>query len=490
MSGSEPSHDSPLPPHPPDLPTPWRLRLPLSRPACPRASPLTAEIAILNLQAVALAADSAVTASLGTNEKVFSSQNKLFSLSDSAPVGILVYGHAHFMSIPWETIVKQYRRARDGETFPLLADYAHDFCTFLSDHIGPSIPEETQDAYALDLVRVLYQEIQGQIESHVTAEISSRLDAQGPSVFEDVSQIRDDVTSAIVSQYSDRSRQAQLVDDLPATFVGALRDTYRSSLRRLRRQIFGDSLSPAVSRRLNNIALRVLSGFLEDVTITSPGLDSGVVLAGFGESELFPSFTEVSIEGVVQSVLKKRYGRKGSVGSGMKAWIVPFAQQDMVYQFMQGIDPLHMDYLYDSMASHLESYTETLLRNFDRYSQEERELISEAVKASHEEIAEAFVQQIDVFGKEEFARQVVDVVAMLPQDQLADMAEALVNLTSLKRKVSFQTETVGGPTDVALITKGDGFIWIKRKHYFSPELNPAYFARRYGKGADDVTKSE
>lgn len=35
--------------------------------------------------------------------------------------------------------------------------------------------------------------------------------------------------------------------------------------------------------------------------------------------------------------------------------------------------------------------------------------------------------------------------------------------------------TVGGPIDVAIISKGDGFIWIKRKHYFKKELNPQFF---------------
>lgn len=51
------------------------------------------------------------------------------------------------------------------------------------------------------------------------------------------------------------------------------------------------------------------------------------------------------------------------------------------------------------------------------------------------------------------------------------MAEALVNLTSFKRKISLEIETVGEPIDVAIISKGDGFIWIKRKHYFDPKIN-------------------
>ena len=51
------------------------------------------------------------------------------------------------------------------------------------------------------------------------------------------------------------------------------------------------------------------------------------------------------------------------------------------------------------------------------------------------------------------------------------MAESLVNLTTLKRKVSLQAETVGGPVDVAVISKRDGFVWIRKKHYFKEELN-------------------
>ena len=35
-------------------------------------------------------------------------------------------------------------------------------------------------------------------------------------------------------------------------------------------------------------------------------------------------------------------------------------------------------------------------------------------------------------------------------------------------------ESVGGPVDVAIISKGDGLVWINRKHYFEMEKNPHY----------------
>ena len=58
------------------------------------------------------------------------------------------------------------------------------------------------------------------------------------------------------------------------------------------------------------------------------------------------------------------------------------------------------------------------------------------------------------------------------------MAEALVEITSLRRRVDSDVESVGGPVDVAVISKGDGFIWINRKHYFDSALNMDFPVRR------------
>ena len=59
---------------------------------------MTAEVAILNKIAVALAADSAIT--LG-GQKIYNSGNKLFALSKYQPVGIMVFGNAEFMMCTW-----------------------------------------------------------------------------------------------------------------------------------------------------------------------------------------------------------------------------------------------------------------------------------------------------------------------------------------------------------------------------------------------------
>jgi len=63
------------------------------------------------------------------------------------------------------------------------------------------------------------------------------------------------------------------------------------------------------------------------------------------------------------------------------------------------------------------------------------------------------------------------VLAVLPVDEMANLAETLINLQSLKEKVTKNSETVGGPVDVAIITRNEGLIWVKRKHFFDIGLN-------------------
>jgi hypothetical protein len=48
-------------------------------------------------------------------------------------------------------------------------------------------------------------------------------------------------------------------------------------------------------------------------------------------------------------------------------------------------------------------------------------------------------------------------------EDMVNMAESLISITNLQRHITWSEETVGGPIDVAVITKTDGFKWVKQK---------------------------
>src|SRR6202142_3745671 len=111
---------------------------------------MTTEVAVMNKQAVALAADSAGTVPLysekGKREKIYFSENKLFALSKYNPVGIMIYGNAEFMEMPFEIIVKQYRKQLGKKSYLTLKQYAADFIKYLGTH-KELFPKNTQNRF-------------------------------------------------------------------------------------------------------------------------------------------------------------------------------------------------------------------------------------------------------------------------------------------------------------------------------------------------------
>ena len=61
--------------------------------------------------------------------------------------------------------------------------------------------------------------------------------------------------------------------------------------------------------------------------------------------------------------------------------------------------------------------------------------------------------------------------AMPVQDAIA-LAEFLVETTKGYVRFLPGADTVGGDTDICVVTKHEGFKWVRRKHYFDRRLNP------------------
>ena len=90
-------------------------------------------------------------------------------------------------------------------------------------------------------------------------------------------------------------------------------------------------------------------------------------------------------------------------------------------------------------------------------------------------IVEKYRNEINTIIRRDQISPLIQTIVTMGKEDIADLAENLIYMTSMKRHVSPFAETVGGPIDVAVISKGDGFIWMKRKHYFSAELNSDFF---------------
>ncbi len=225
----------------------------------------------------------------------------------------------------------------------------------------------------------------------------------------------------------------------------------------------------------NRELLHKIGCYLNTKEIFPPKGTSGIVIAGYGNNDVFPSIVEYEVETVVDNKLKYREKYRYSIDIDGTALIYPFAQYDVVHTFLKGIDPSCRNVLESYLSELLDKYPDYIIKALTNLSESEHNELIKKLKTSGKKLLEEYRQNMDQYCRKYYVDPVLNSVATLPKTELADMAEALVSLTSFKRRVSADAETVGGPVDVALISKGDGFIWIKRKHYFKPELNYAFF---------------
>ena len=260
--------------------------------------------------------------------------------------------------------------------------------------------------------------------------------------------------------------------------VEDLRTGYRPFVDRIRKEVFKNlPLESVVSRRLNEIAVDVFTrqAFHRGT--------AGVVVAGYGAQDVFPTVEEFRVEGVFSDTLKFSRERTSAVGRDVTSAIIPFAQSEMVHSFMEGVDPAYQGFIEKAVRAVLDKYGSTLLDLFKQPAAATKSL-HQAISKVNEDVWNGLEEAMTNYRNERFVEPVVDTVENLPKSELAAMAESLVNLTSFRQRVTPDTETVGGPIDVAVISRGDGFVWIKRKHYFDPELNHHFFANYYREDAN------
>jgi len=182
--------------------------------------------------------------------------------------------------------------------------------------------------------------------------------------------------------------------------------------------------------------------------------------------------------------VEANHSKIGIAGQESVASVNPFAQREMVNRFMEGVDPRYL-YVVESYVSELlmKGYPAKIAQALaGKVTDELQETVRKELVKLGEKLAEDFKAELNEYRRHQFVEPVIDSVASMPKDELAAMAESLVNLTAFKRRMtSVETDTVALPIDVAVISKGDGFVWIKRKHYFEPELNHQFFSNYYRK---------
>jgi len=398
---------------------------------------MTCEVAVMNKRGIALAADSAVTllgeSKKNEGKKVYHTAEKLFPLSPSVPVAIMTFGAADMMGIPWETIVKIYAQKLGSHRFETLEQYAKDFLNFIEAATTLFPPDEQK--YCVEGVvhaiwSVLYRD-------KLTEKMTEAPNASNR-----------DTTAALLDiirkDHEDWAKYPDL-EGLGLDYGAHVVKTYASVIDEVEAKVFeGITLPPEIRQDL-----RETVRFMFGKEWFHPADESGVVIAGLGEDEPFPALLCYRICTVAACRLRYTKADESRVRRhDDEAIVVPFGQSDTIEMIISGVHPTIKSKLIDEVGRLLPNAGE----------------IEKAPDADRIERLKEDVEKYISDESERYDRPLMAAVSALPRQDLAKVAEALVSLTAfLKRMAADQDETVAEPIDVAILSKGDGFIWVKHK---------------------------
>lgn len=378
----------------------------------------------MNAGAVALAADSVATIAYGkSGVKHYQAATKVLGLHTEAPVAMLWYGSPDYVGMPWEVIVKEYRRAVDTR-YKYLKDYAESFFTYLDQAVPAwTLTSSTDPPPAAVLLRPLLMKVEEATSTTPRNKITP-------------------VIEQIVDQWKrDLRPSARVLDQATINDCPDLWNWLEQLL---------DQLDPLPNQ--SRSTLRDAARYTWSRLFAREPGHTGLVFAGFGDEEQLPSIIHYLVGLPVGQHPRRRAAKRATISSRHPAVVIPFAQNDQIRLFMEGLHP-NIQTWFASALSQL---------------QEEYNLDPKVV----ERLTRRLADHINNHG-----RPVVEAVRFLPKADLAECARTLIAFTAFRLRMSLADESVGEPIDVAVLSRGEGLVWVHRSHYFPPELNPGFFRR-------------
>ncbi|MDO5853214.1 MAG: hypothetical protein Q4Q62_04005 [Thermoplasmata archaeon] len=381
---------------------------------------MTSLVLIMNEKGLATAADSAASA----GGKVFTA-DKVFEILEGTPACMMAYGRADVCTVPVEVVAGEYRRSRGGRSFGTVKEMAGDFMEFLNSEECRSVTDRHRMIYAARMLR------------ECTVDYTRKA--------------RDDGCPA------DGLRE-YLEDVLKESISDSGHNPTGGEIKWLRKCINSTSEMDSLSDNriwsdpeTRGIILRIAATMPFDREYSGR---TGIVFAGYGDDESMPSYCECRILGLSEKTLKWRVHSSGSIDADRRSCILSFAQDDVVRSVIEGMNP--------DVKRAVSEILWTTAFEFIRGTSSTNLEFREIDWSSANDIISRSLDRLDMQLHKAYRKPMEEVVALLDLSEMAVLAKSLVSATSIRRHVSWDAESVGGPIDVTTVTKSAGFRWIER----------------------------
>lgn len=429
---------------------------------------MTAVVGILNKRGAAIAADSAVTRTRYNNRKITKNGNKMIRLSNCVPISVMLTGNGDYLRTQWDIIIRHYRQHRGDIPHQTVEACVHDFFRYIADnHLF--CEEEVTKRWIKYNLEQLFDHADSDVDFKVKErDDDNRLKSPKTYLKSFLTQLRRYRTNwlktGLCEQFKDYTPEQFHV------FIGDIITVYLSE-----KEYQEDGFN------FNNFPKDFLASLQDDlestlmVRLTTRRYhDDGsaeLVFTGFGTDQEYPS--------LVSTVVFEGFDNRVSyhilpediicISDENPVAICPFAQKDVIKSLLRG---LHVDYsrivakamrdIYTPFGNDIFDINEDD-KEFENFNFMEFQMMLQEVKTDDldKKFYNANVRYLNKKQhKWEKNLEDYDLLAM------AALAQSLIELTGFHRILTFSQEGVGGPVDLAVITKNEGFTWLSRKSWY------------------------
>ena len=401
-------------------------------------------VCIINRNGIALAADSAGT--FTGNKMFYNSMNKLFSLSRKYVYGAITYGSTCIYNTSIEQILKEFRiyldeREEIDDFFEILEEFAN-FIEYKNKYFKFDVSEKHD---CESLIKALVVDWGNKIKSCIGGENPKE------KIHNVLCEFQLNISNALKIDGYDVS------DYIKESYIAEYENILNVVVPEIKEY-------PEEKEQFWTMISSYFNLSLKRETDKSMGL----FFAGYGKNDAFPKTIHIEVYTTVNGKLKYSVIKKFEE-SNQNADIIPLAQSDVILTFCKGISQYFINYIPQKIEEIINTKIDVLPESF---SDKQKAFLKKHMISCKNDISSS----INATIHSKNAKPILDSVQLIPLPEMALLAENLVNITSLKRTFALDgnQQTVGGPTDVAVMSKGDGFVWIKRKLYFDKDINMDY----------------
>ncbi len=437
---------------------------------------MTSIVGILNKRGVAIAADSAVTRrghkanGLYSVEKVTKNGDKMVRLSEVDPITVMLAGNAEFLSVPWEVIARRYRQQRGKIHHSTVEELARDFFDYVAD---------TSVFWCSSACDIFLKHLATWVFNNAVDELSQSDDNERrddgsllrPAAFRKkfIRNLRN-----IAKKYSKQVHSPQ--------FEGYTIEEFRKSSSEVLDGFFEgkttDADLPRFRNRYPKDVLDAIRPVFEDTLLTVLGSridddnSATLVFTGYGKDQKYPSLVSAEVVEGYDCRVNYTIDSKDIICISDKnpVAICPFAQTDVIKSLVEGI---YEDWYY--RALNLKSITNPYnsdVFDMDPFSEgidfEFMDLMNDCqfdCENLHEKFKKDLLRMVGANWRE--WQKALERYGL---EEMARLADSLISLTGFHRILTFAQEGVGGLVDLAVISRNEGFTWLRRKNWYNENV--------------------